>query len=406
MSTHFLFKLTGIVCPAITYAIYAIEEDNKNMQISTNKLLKHTILTIAVIATTTAFGMDNPSNQQPDTFSKYEMLSHNSSNNTTIVNLFNAAREGDADKIKQLLAESANPRALTQRLQKAPFRRAVMHGHVNIVKLILETATDLEKETMLNAPNKETPGVLHLAVVRGQANIVKAILETVNDDIKKIILSAHDHSPHNSSTPLHLAVMHDHVHIVKIILEAVSNDDKKIILGIQNHALWTPLHSAAMKGHIDTVEALLEGLSSDDKKTILSIQDYWQSTPLHHIAIRNLENLVDAFLSGISDRDKERILSIQDKSQQTPLRIAAQQGFQGCVEHLIQNGADPEANVIPGYTELHHAATRGIMYHTAVRTLLQAGAQIEHTCIESRQSIRPHNPLSRKKSDTSWNLFR
>ncbi|MEL6347451.1 MAG: sigma-70 family RNA polymerase sigma factor [Myxococcota bacterium] len=135
------------------------------------------------------------------------------------VQLFIAAREGDAHTTRRLLSADAE-------LAGAP------------VRMDVDTA---ERYRLLVGNAALKP--LHLAANHGHARVAAALLDAGADP---------DAPGTRGSTPLHLATQTGHVDVVRVLLRAGADPNRP-----HRHRL-TPLHIAAIRGQRDIARALLD----------------------------------------------------------------------------------------------------------------------------------------------------
>ncbi len=165
------------------------------------------------------------------------------------VRLLIAARLGDIDSIKELLAHT--PSLLNMKMEQSEVRQqraqvveagftalheAAMHNQANLAQLLLEYGAN----SNIRTGHSLTP--LHEAVIH-------RCHETA------AVLLAHGANPelphHNGLTALHLAAMKGDVRMVRLLLEYRTTID------CRSRYAHTPLHWAALKGHIEVVHLLL-----------------------------------------------------------------------------------------------------------------------------------------------------
>jgi RNA polymerase sigma factor (sigma-70 family) len=176
------------------------------------------------------------------------------------VRLLVAARLGDIDSVKELLARS--PMLLNMKMEQDEARHqrvlpvvagltalheAAMHNHARLAQLLCEYGADCNARTGTGL----TP--LHRAVLY-HCHETAAILLTHG---------AHPELPISSGlTALHLAAMKGDSKMVSLLLAQGANIDSR------SRYARTPLHWAALKGHVEVVQLLLaHGADRDARDT-------------------------------------------------------------------------------------------------------------------------------------------
>lgn len=170
--------------------------------------------------------------------------------------LHDAARDGDTERVKQLVAEGAD---LSERdAFGTPLHHAAARGHVAVVELLLAEGA------AVNAVAKDGAVPLHWAAFNGRTAVVPLLLQA----------GARVDVENPAGAPLHLAAQGGKTEVVEMLLDAGADPNGKMSFGFQN----APLHLAAAEGHPDTVALLIERGADVNAGTT---RDY---TPLHSVA--------------------------------------------------------------------------------------------------------------------------
>lgn len=92
-----------------------------------------------------------------------------------IATLAEAARLGDGEAVRRLLAEGADPEARDARLQATPLAWAAMRGNAEITKRLLEAGADVDLR------NGDGGSALHGAAFLGHAEVARVLLDAGAD---------------------------------------------------------------------------------------------------------------------------------------------------------------------------------------------------------------------------------
>lgn len=290
--------------------------------------------------------------------------------------LITAVKDNDADTVRKLLAQGANPNEYG-RWRTTPLHVAAATDNVPMVESLLAQGAAPTIQDIWG----ETP--LHAAAAAGAQQAVR-------------ILLTHDADPdaraNGNRTPLHLASFAGHVQTAGLLLTHGANPNAR------DQGRNTPLHEAAAAGANAMVDLLLAAGANPIAQNRLA------HTPLHdastsqtaalllaHGANPNTRDLVDMFdLAFMApDPDSEGITelllaygadpNVQPASEwnvrgMLPLHIAASQGESRLVWLLLTHGADPNAQDADGATAMHHALTWGEAEPKMLEILLAYGA--------------------------------
>ena len=203
--------------------------------------------------------------------------------------LYEAANDGDADLVKQLIDEGLNVEAIHAR-RSTPLHKAAANGHTEVVKILVEAGA-------LNDP-LATP--LHSAAANGHAEVVK-VLVWAGADPNDVFTYA------GNKTPLHLAAAIGSLEVCKFLIErgveldrpdeggqtalllAIGTERSQIELirlliqagadpNIPNRYGKTPLYWAVGGRTVEFVNLLIQAGSD------VNFVDRFGSTPLHEAA--------------------------------------------------------------------------------------------------------------------------
>jgi len=304
-----------------------------------------------------------------------------------------AARAGDIEKVKSLLAAGANVN------EEAPqgwtaLHRACENGHTEVARLLIERGADVNAMVDRGSP-------LLFAAARGDKRTVELLLSKgANINIKtrqgRTPLFAAMASPAVGSREVVELLVSKGAKIPQLHLAAYLGDMDKvkkrlqdgIDINSQEDFGCTALHTAANGGKKDIVEFLINKGADVDAKEIFG------GTPLYYAAIHNYADVADLLLATGADVDAKDehgftllYYAIWDESKDavklllrkgahvnarhsessartssgayTPLDFAIWQGDKDIVELLIAGGADVNAEDKLGHTPLTRAKTTG-----------------------------------------------
>lgn len=361
-----------------------------------------------------------------------------------------AAERGDVSKASQLLEHGAHPDLLTDEevdgLQalamlderyapkdfekRPPLSTAALHGHLDVVNLLLEKGADPERHDL---STKWTP--INWAIEGGHESVVQVLL---------------DHGAKVTITSVNLAIDKQNVELVRLLLEAnpsllnsessyrttlmTKAAEKKGNLGmlrfLVNQGLdptltdglqFSPLNQAACCGDLDMIQYLLtQGFTIESLTQSLDGMRLW---PIQWAAIAGHANVVEFCLSVINLKRDDYVsyirllasaaaVGLEDEVQELinrggfhgtkldgttlpvhacfhPLDISIQRGQTGVVRILLDHGADPTlGDQGRRNTPLFVAIKRG--HFDVVRLLLDRGADIHKIEEYQDESLLAH----------------
>ncbi|KAM0464930.1 hypothetical protein ACHAPV_001921 [Trichoderma viride] len=245
------------------------------------------------------------------------------------------AHGGDEGLIRALLDDNKIQVDTEDENKQTLLFRALVAGHHDIVKLLIEKGADMEE-------------LLSWAARRGHENAVELLVENgANIAVKDTF----------GRTPLSWAAMEGHESVVKLLVEKGADMEAKDMCS------QTPLSRAAGSGHASVVKLLAE------KGADIEAKDNSGETPLSFAAVRGHESVVKLLVEKGAD------IEAKNKVSQTPLSLAVGMRHGSVIKLLVEQGADIEAKDKNGQTPLSEAVR---MKHEGITNLLQNKSEVRN----------------------------
>ena len=231
--------------------------------------------------------------------------SRNESFATTIVDLLQAARAGDIERVRTLL--KADPRLLVARdpMGNTALIIAVNSGHEALAELLFDAGVE--------------PG-LHEAAAIGDSGRVRAALDQHPEQLDT-------YSP-EGFTPLALAAHFGHLEVMRLLIDRGAEVNR-----VATHRLAvTPLHAALFGRQVDAALLLIERGAD---VALARGGSGWKRagwTPLHYAAGMGFSTLVQPLLDRGADPSRP------DEDGKTPLDVAIDANHSGIADVLRSRG--------------------------------------------------------------------
>ncbi|XP_065327691.1 ankyrin repeat and SOCS box protein 3-like [Pelmatolapia mariae] len=214
----------------------------------------------------------------------------------------------------------------------------------------------------VNHLTHEGESACYLAAQRGHLEVVRLLLKA-HADINQLT--------NDLSCPLYEAVSHGHTDVVELLVSKGAEVNR-----IHTESSWTCLHQAAYKGHTEIVRILV------NKCNLEAVDDHRISLLFVAAAYGQrgcLEILVNAGAN----------VNTQAVDLSTPLFIASQEGHQACVDFLLDHGADPNMVCSHDWPQfaIHAAAQFGQI--GILRSLI---AGTDRACDRGESMVSPLDP--------------
>jgi len=222
--------------------------------------------------------------------------------------IHDAARNGDLDAVKTIIAENTNMINEKDDRDCTPLHFACDAGQMDMVRFLLANGADI------NAVDVDGDTPLHWAALAGKTEIVPLLIKN------GAFLNAVNK---NHQTPFHYVVLSRLPEAVQSLLKYDFD------INARAYDSAAPLHYAILRNEIEMARMLLE------KGADIEARDDYGRTPLLLVA-RETGNKEMAALLANQGAD----INAQDESGATPLSLAAWRGFEGVIDILLDRGAE------------------------------------------------------------------
>ncbi len=174
-------------------------------------------------------------------------------------------------------------------LSEAPLADAAMQGDAERVRALIAEGADV------NEAQGDGMTALHWAAQRGDLEVAEMLVQAGADVAAVTRLGAY--------TPLHRASQNGHGAVARLLLEAGSDPD-----AVSGTGRVTPLHFAAAAGVPDVVSALLDHGADPNAR-----EAEWRQTPLMFAAARNRTGAIEELLRrGADPSITARVLDVEE----------------------------------------------------------------------------------------------
>ena len=262
-----------------------------------------------------------------------------------------AAKRGDLDAVRELLASGADVNA-AQADGMTALHWAAERDDPGLARMLLYAGAAVEPVTRIGS---YTP--LHVAARGGSVAVAEVLLDAGADPAAPAALSG--------ATPLHLAAAAGSAHLVAVLAERGADPDAR-------EAMWgqTPLIFAAAMNRADAIRALLA--AGADPAAQSRVQDLQTVSELDRLASRRRGEAVEALTGGSRAPTAAEF--------QTAVR-ASRSVYEEGLPEPEEDEEEEESSRLPritakgGLTALLHAARQG--HAEALEALLDGGAPID-----------------------------
>lgn len=299
------------------------------------------------------------------------------------LSLIEAARHDDADAVRLLLNDGADPDAM-QADGATALHWAVFRENSAMLNALLNAGADV------NAVNRLGASPLFIAAEGGNAELIGQLLEAGADPDVALMIG---------ETPLMTAARAGSTEGVRLLLAAGAELNNS-----ENSRAQTALMWAAAQGHVEVVRELVNaGADLEARSAVRERLMYADETNGGAFDVGIMEQLggfsplLFAARQGHVDVAKVLLDAGADiegvaGNAASPLVIAAHSGHTTLAQLLLQRGADANA-MGAGYNALHAAILRGDL--PLVTALLQHGAD---------PNVRLLKPNSVQRASEDWAL--
>lgn len=222
--------------------------------------------------------------------------------------IFDAVKNNDVAKVKQLLGNNASWISLKDASGNTPLHRAAGIGSLPITELLLSRGAEI------NATNTELNTPLHVAVQNGRDEVSKFLIKNGAD------LNKHNVS---GNTPLHFAALHSRRAIAEALISKGADIES---LNIQQ---YTPLGLIARSTESDEVAEFLI-----QKGANINARDAAGRTPLNNAVLYSSDRIIDLLL------DHKAEIGLEPRFLWLMLYSAAQREHLRSFQFIVERGGE------------------------------------------------------------------
>ncbi|XP_022099973.1 E3 ubiquitin-protein ligase MIB1-like [Acanthaster planci] len=300
--------------------------------------------------------------------------------------LFQAAATGNTNKVREIIKNHPDAVKFQNDEKQTALQAAAHRGHMDVVSTLVGAKAPLELEdedgdtalayavlgnkpdivkhlllagSNVNAANNKGLTPLHLAAAKGHQTCVEVLLKPMPS---RCDVNCKDQA---GNVPLYLAMRSKSKPIVKLLVEHQCID-----LRLTNKNGFNSLHNAVMTTNLYAVEAILRA-----SPNMVNIPKEDGFTALHLAALNGLPDIILTLIKqGNCNKELKNI------NEQTALHLAIDKTHNKCIEALVNNGANVNAQDKDGDTSLHlimmKASMKDVMQCTPMGKLLDLVQQI------------------------------
>uniref|UniRef100_A0A672HYB0 Ankyrin repeat domain 52a n=1 Tax=Salarias fasciatus TaxID=181472 RepID=A0A672HYB0_SALFA len=252
---------------------------------------------------------------------------------------------------------------------KSPLHMAAIHGRFTRSQILIQNGGEIDcVDKYGNTP-------LHVAAKYGHELLISTLMTNGADTARRGI---------HGMFPLHLAVLYGFSDCCRKLLSSAGFD-----INTPDNFGRTCLHAAASGGNVECLNLLLSSGTDLNKRDIMG------RTPLHYAAANGRYQCTVTLVSAGAEVNEP------DQTGCTPLHYsAASQAFSSCLEHLLDNGADPSMVNSKGYSAVHYAAYHGNKQN------LELLLEMSFNALGDIESSIPVSPLHLAADKGHWQALR
>ncbi|XP_067892527.1 CARD- and ANK-domain containing inflammasome adapter protein [Heterodontus francisci] len=279
------------------------------------------------------------------------MLKEEARNDKRKKSFLHMAALRDESKLAQIILQYGARVDSKDEKNRTPLFHATSHGHLNTVKVLLETGAKVDVDLIHTAFNSNNQFLIRLILEHGSkisssvlvSALFKAVQKNLDRTVGIIIEQGIDANTRNEMqyTPLLLAAELGHAETVEILINKGARLDER------TPNMNSALHLTVQTGSVSVAKLLI------DQGMDANIIGSGDQTPLHVASFHNQPPMIETLIGGGSK------VNAVTKEAVTPLHIASQKGNKDTAECLIQNKADVNAKDRYMRTPLHMAAVVG-----------------------------------------------